>query len=513
MVMKHTQNHMLKEGKWIILFVVNILVQLIVLTTGGMYSSFFILYHLTAIAVGLFYSSQVAIIFLSFTAINIVFYIFSDTQLFSFVVNDPVTVILYCITFLAIIPLIHLLAERYHLKDTLFQYMSNQVKIEESIIADLHELVFVTDNQLRIISLNDQVERVLLRSRSELYHQFLFDVLYIKDENGVLFHKDSLPFASIIQKQETKRFDNLLFMPAASARRKVSMTIKSINELIDTGSQICIIITDQQFATANDKMQKKLEQVKVQHEARIDTIKKQLHEQSAFELAKQMVVIAKTEQDILYTQLIEISGITEQKVPIDIAKLAEETVQSEQEFAQILHVPVTCTLQNFTEQDIAPLITDIFTITPNQFTGPFFTALCDVKYTGLLLQKLTELAIILSSNHSQPGVRVTVDRPTAEDITIHIVAKCNELSSEDQADMFVQLYGRLTEKVNWRMSSGLEGYLAKMIWQYLSLNVDTKVSSEHCEFIIYIKKTSHQPLQKTKNNLSSLSYNRKNIGH
>ena len=61
-----------KEVRWFLLFLMSFIVQLLVASTGGLPSPFFILFHLTALGVGLLINSTTALLFLASSALVLV---------------------------------------------------------------------------------------------------------------------------------------------------------------------------------------------------------------------------------------------------------------------------------------------------------------------------------------------------------------------------------------------------------------------------------------------------------
>ncbi len=54
-----------KEVRWFLLFLMSFIVQLLVASTGGLSSPFFVLFHLTTFGVGLLINSTTALLFLA----------------------------------------------------------------------------------------------------------------------------------------------------------------------------------------------------------------------------------------------------------------------------------------------------------------------------------------------------------------------------------------------------------------------------------------------------------------
>ena len=161
-------------GKWLLLFLTTLSVQLLIIASGRFYSPFFILIYVLAFGITLFFNLNISILFLAFSFWVIFGNAVFDENARSALQHDPTAAILYGISFLAIIPLAQLFAHKYKFKDKIMKMMTNQIEIEETIIEELNELIFVTDKEATILSVNDAVVQTLRRSKSELVNQSFF---------------------------------------------------------------------------------------------------------------------------------------------------------------------------------------------------------------------------------------------------------------------------------------------------------------------------------------------------
>jgi PAS domain-containing protein len=99
-----------------------------------------------------------------------------------------------------------LLARNYNLKDTIVTLLTNQVKVDENILAELNELVFITDRKSNILAVNDAVEETLLKAGEELLHRPLFSVLFLRDKDGTVINQENLKLDTI------RRFPEKIFL-------------------------------------------------------------------------------------------------------------------------------------------------------------------------------------------------------------------------------------------------------------------------------------------------------------
>lgn len=474
--------------KWILLFIINTLVQFIVITSGGLFSPILILIHLTTIGISLFFSFSVATAFLFLSFLNITINILFNPLVASMIQNDPAVLLLITASFIAIVPLSKLLSDTYHVRGTLLRTLSNQIKLEESLLAEVNELIFITDSETRILSINDAVERRLRRSRSELLHKPLFDVLFLKDNKGNIVTKDILGINELLQTKSAKVISELSLLATHETMKKVAIQVKPISNVQGIADQLSFIITDSrhmQNITAGEH--KNIEEAQIKHEAMMQDLKRRLIDQGLFDFASRLIFIDKLEQDILSLRTIEDHGIIQNKVLIDVAGVCRQIINQEQDFAKALNVLLTFNLADFKEKDIRHSLLETFNISSQRPTGPFFTSLCDVKYFELLIQRLLNVAILLASN--QPNLQTTLSiRQNTTSLIITITTSCPQFFAQLKDDVFLQYYGILRDKSNLHLGSGLEGFLAKTIADALNIPLTINVADSYCTFTLGLKK-------------------------
>lgn len=478
--------------KRFVLFLVVLAVQLLVVSTGGLYSPFLILFHLLGLGISLLFSTSTSVMFVLFSFIILISgMVFDKTTLFQ-LYADPATAILYVISFLSIIPLAQLLVHKYKIKDNILTLLSNQIETEESIMAELNELVFVTGKEARILAINVAVEQVLHKTKEELLNQDLFSVLFLKDKDGKLINKNTLDLDLVLKEKKTKHISGISLLATSSlGNNSVSMSIKPITGLKGEVDQFSFIISGNAHVTAD--AHKDLEEASARHNAKTEEMKKRLVIKDQEEFYA-FVLMTKAEQDILTARAIEDHSIEEKKIRVDVAALCKDAIISGKDFALAFHVLLQFDLPNFGKKDIEPMVTSLFQIIPERFTGPFFTAVCEARYLSIAIQKLLEVGVLLASSEKNPQVRLSVDRKNETEFEICVVASAPVVALEEQTDLLSMYYGALASKTNLNRGSGLEGYLAKKITDILNipLKVDIDQSKNRVSFVLFIKKEKNK---------------------
>jgi light-regulated signal transduction histidine kinase (bacteriophytochrome) len=140
--------------------------------------------------------------------------------------------------------------------------------------------------------------------------------------------------------------------------------------------------------------------------------------------------------------------------------------------------------------DIAPLVTPLFTIDPAKFTGPFYTAFCEVNHLSIVIQKLLDIGVLLASSEKDPLVHLRVEREETSGLIVSITTNASTVALQHTADIFVMYYGVLAGKTSLGQGSGLEGYLAKRITDtlHIPLNIFPDVEQNRITFQLRIDK-------------------------
>ncbi|HSW89150.1 MAG TPA: PAS domain-containing protein [Candidatus Saccharimonadales bacterium] len=459
--------------KWIFLFWGAALIQMLVLATGGLHSPFLILIHLFMIGLCFVFTFPVALFFLISSFVVIFIDISLHQSIISVFLEDPSSMVLELVSLISIIPIAYVISQKYHVKDWLSSVLRKKVLADETILESLHELIIVTDANFRILSVNDAVERTLLQSRSELMYTPIFNALLLKDKNGKLVTKETFFPKGDISEEPIAQTDFFTIVKSSLPQRDVTIEIQPIKDTETNINQLSFILTSvQQFAQTGNTTNLMIERARVTYEAMNEDIKKKLSQTQSTEIQAQLLLLGKIESDIYNVLLLKGGLVKNASSRIDIAKLGKNIAALEQDFANAFHTIVDFQLTNFGTKDIAPLTVEKFQVTPEELTGPFFTVACDVKNVELVIKKLLDLSIFLSSTEKNPHITVAIERGEKDTIIVKITGSCPPIKKEEHWDMFVPYYGVLLDKTNLHLGSGLEGFLVKTISDTLDLALE-----------------------------------------
>lgn len=482
-------NHLLykKKFRYLLLFLTTLTTQLLVISTGGFYSPYLVLFYFFALGISLFFTVNTSLFFLISSFAVLIGDVLLDKTGQNLWQNDPGAVILYSLSFLAIIPIAQLLASKYKLKDNFLKLMKKQIALQETIISEVKEMIFIIDNEKNILAVNDRVEHMLGRTRESLIGQPVLTILFLRDSAGKLINNSDLGIEELKKTKKTKKINDLIFIPpGAGSVKRVNVILKPNLNLKDELEQVSIILHENRV---NTEIYKNIEEADARLGAKIGDLKIKFAKTDIDSL-NQLILIERLKNDILLMHTIEDHLLPEKKIVIDIAVLCRAAVNSEQDFAKACGVPLKFALPDFTQEEYSKMVTPLIDVKPEDFTGPFFTARCEVRYVNIAIKKLIELALLMSSPADNSEVMVQVERNKDKKIIIGINCKASEYIIRNHNEVFELYYGSLIHEAKLNQGTGLEGHLAAQILKELNipLAVNADQSSQTVRFSLSLKK-------------------------
>jgi hypothetical protein len=232
-----------------------------------------------------------------------------------------------------------------------------------------------------------------------------------------------------------------------------------------------------------------LDKTRAHYEAMNESFKRAIVKKGLSDLSLQIQLIEKVESDIYNVQLLQDQSDTSNKSRIDLAKLCQQIVQGQKDFAGRFHVDLQFMLRNFGSKDIAPLTVANFPVKPEELTGPFFTISCDVKKLEILIKKLIDISTLLASTQPDAKIVIALEQTPENSITLTVTSSCQELTKEERSDIFIPYYGKLYSKTYLNIGSGFEGYLAKKLGDILQISLTVEQKETSLAFTAVIKKS------------------------
>ncbi len=477
--------------KWLFVFWGNVVIQMLVISTGGLQSPFLILLHFSMIGLSLLFNFSFAFLFLIFTMLVIAIDgLVLHQTIRTLFLDNPGSVILEATSLFAIVPIAYIISYKYHIKDWLFTKLRERVVADEAILENLSELIIITDRDLNILSVNDAVERTLMQSRSELLNKQLFNALLLKDKNGKIVTKETFSSNGNISHRQNIASSTFTLFNAAITQKQVAVQMQPIHDIEAKINQISVIISFIQNPTSSQPTTIIEEKARVKYEALIENLQKSLYERKESELWRKTILLKKIEEDIYTQHMLQEHGSKTETLRIDLAKLCKKVTLLEKDFAKTFGIKINFSLRNFGMKDIAPFLAGNFTASPEELTGPFFTVACDVKKMELIIKKLLDLCVFIASNKKGSEISITIERSGKDIVIIQITTTCARIKQENIADLFVPYYGNIYKNTNLYLGSGLEGYLIKKSSNMINIPIDTEYNEDlsRLTFTVTIKK-------------------------
>jgi PAS domain-containing protein len=477
-----TKEVIFNKGKWFLLFLLTVTIQLILLSTGGITSPAIVLIYIYSIALSFISTFQLSLFFLFSTILLLISDFFIHKNIYLITDRDVFLIVLQVILLLIINPLIYLLAQRYHLRDKLFIKVSQKLMIEESILATVSDLLIITDTYFHILSVNEAAERLLHQSQLSLANKPLFDSLILKGQNGVLINEQTL--FKDAKKPESIAGEYVLFK-SPQPQRKVTMKVKPLTDVDGKINQICFVIND---SLQNIPSPQIYAESKARLEAMIEHLKKNCNTKELQGIKSQLLLMQKVEHDLFTIYNIENNLLKPRTFRADVALLARQIIQAEQDFSTFFHHSLTFSLPNFGQADVAPFSVERFPIKPEDLTGPFFTAMVDTTLLSLLFEKLVDLHILLGTSTAALETKVTLERKDAHALLLIVAGRDVILTEDERQGLFEPYYPLITTNTNLRLGSGLEGYLVNKLADLLKYHLQVLYdhSAHTLSFIVEI---------------------------
>ena len=448
------------------------IVQFLVVTTGGLYSPVLILLPLYTLGISFFMDSRPSMYFLLFSLFALCAHIAVDETASTLFQEDPWSAVLYVISFLIIMPLIHLLIHTYRLKDVISKALIDDIQLknlrEESILAGLTDFVIVTTIDLHILYANESFLRAKGFLMKDVFQRKLLDVLPIKDEAGTQITKESLQIDTVVEKKSVQVFNNVYTNLTAGHPTRTILQIRPIVDLEGAIHQLAFVLTNAQISRKHS-IHTFLEQSRMRHQILVEEFKKMFTLAKDRYVLQQIELYGKIEDDLLTAMEIEDHPIKEIKEVYDVTKLVRQVVEAKRDFSQVLGVQL--------------LLAD------GLFGESSYKAKIDSGWINLLLRKLLDIAILLAYTQEPAAVELSLEQ-TGDGINVYIKACSQTLTQEDTNKLFVQYYDDLGIKTALRLGSGLEGFIVKTIITELNIGLSVTSGEKSIRFTLPLPKAT-----------------------
>lgn len=456
------------------LFLTAVMVQLIVISSGGFFSPFLILLYLFTLGTSFLLNVPASVSFLGFSLIILIAHVWLNQHLLALFKEDPFSVILYLISFIVIIPLAELLNRHYFIKDVLSKILSENLHLgqqrEESILKGLNEIVLVTDKKLKILSVNQAAEEAINLSTSQIIDHSLLDIMPIKHKDGTKATIETLSIPQILEDKTARIIDDFYLSKSGVGFIPITIQVRPIVDLKGEVNQLVFVFKERQLSGIYSSMHGDLDLAHKKHQVIFEEFTKMLSQTRSGSLKFQAELLRKIEEDLLVAQEIEDHPIKESILFTDVAEACKEALEGKEELAKGTNVTLQFILspQEIAETSLLDLkaqnIPERAVFGVSDFTVPI-----DQRWLQLILEKLLDMAIFLSSGQKEGKVEILVLREDTKGVNVQIITSHPVITNKLQTELLTLYFGQLRTIANLRLGSGLEGFIAYTIANQLKI--------------------------------------------
>lgn len=465
----------------LVLLVSSVLVQLIIISSGGFYSPLLILLHLFTIGAIFVLNSSSPISFLIFSLGVLIFHIWYDSNLSQFFRDDPWSTVIYGLSIIIVIPLALFLSHSNSVKNKFTSFLKDYIFMSESrqksIMTALSNLVIVTDKNLSIVSVNTALERLLKLSASQVINKPLFEIIKLKDSAGSPVSPEMLPINQSISDKATHFAEGYgLETKIQTLPKPVTIQIKPVTNTQGQVTQIIFVFTDPTVKIGFNT-HPTIEQAVKRHDYLLSLITDPKSNLSASAIQLLILEIAHIEEDVLTVQEMEDHPLQEVIGFEDMVAFIEKIIEAKKHFFILLNALPQLNFEDDTKSEAAFL--SIKSSDLNQGTSALskYSAPVDGYLVKIILEKLIDIGAFITA--SQPQKQMTVNLTLVDmdkTVLININLPSGDMKATDIPNLFLKDYPGL-KFPTLKDSSGLEGYIVSKISKTIQLELTPSLNN------------------------------------
>lgn len=461
------KNYIKNFPKLTLLLTSSILVQLIIVSSGGFYSPLLILLHLFTIGAIYIINSSSPVFFLLFSFLMLIFQIWYDPNLSQFFSSDPWTTVIYGLSIIIVIPLALFLSRNNSSKNTLTEFLKDYIYTSESrqksILTALNNMVIVTDKNLSILTVNNSLERLLRLPISQMLNKPLFEIIKLKSDTGETIIPQMLPIEETLRDKATHFVDGYsLEVKTQAIPKPVSIQIKPVIDSRGEVIQIIFVFNDPSSKIGFNTHPSIKQAVKKRDYllSLITSAKLTLPPQST-----QLLVLAIThiEEDILTVQEMEDHPMQEVIIFEDLVVLITKILEAKKYFYGLLGVNPILDYEDENRSETAFL--NMSNSDSKQGTSPLskYSAPIDGYLLKIIIEKLIDLGVFVTASFPDKTMNVKLRLADSDKtIILDFIFPSGVMKATDINSLFSTDYPGL-KLPTLKDSSGLEGYIASKI--------------------------------------------------
>lgn len=463
---------------FLIFLPVVLFIYLLIFTTGGITSPFLIISHFAAIALAFLISPSASINFIISSLILVGANLKIDESARLFITQAPFAAILYLIAYIALIPISHLIAKEYRVKEQWAKILEKQIATsksqEETMLKNITEAIIVTDLNLKIVYLNQAVGKLLGITDTG---QSLFDVIGLKDTNGRDLFPYNLPFKRTIETKNPSYLEDLQVAKKGGNFLRVNINVLPIIETEGTVG-LMLIVKDRQELEKSAQLHQKTAFITLTYFLDI------LNRQKSMILRMPKAVVAeplkatndqleRVSKDLFYSMRLESGELGAIYTLVDVGKLTEMVVEEEQKRLEDSGIKIETYSPVKRPEVTAPKGDEIFKVEKHVFEEIF--VLGNSPWLKDSLLRLTNLFAMVC----KAGQKIRIQASHEQNLSkIIIYLPQIGIDRTKAASLLEKFYGVLNQEPRLANGTGLEGYVAKSLIEMMGGNIQITSTSQ-----------------------------------
>jgi PAS domain-containing protein len=457
------------------------LVQMLVISSGGLYSPLLIIIHIYTLGAIFLLNSKTPIYFLIFSLAVLSAQLRFDPILAGTFQSDPWTAVIYGMSFLIIIPLALYLSHHYFMKDAFTKILKNYITMQEqkesSILTALNDLVVVIDPALKIASVNVSVEKYLQIDKQDILGKKLFEVFTFKDLSGNTADASSLSIDVALKDHASHFVEGFMLLTEANIKPKpVLVQIRPLTDSQGVVSQIVIVMSEP-VAKREEHAHESISEAIRRKNALLDAFARVQPGTSYDSVKANIGLITHIEEDIFLSQELEDHAISEKPTLADIVILSHQKLAEVLPLSAFLGVTPAVTFDDPDSKEAAYVKlheskTSDLDLSPSIYSLPI-----EKRFVGIIIRKMLEIGIIVASATPYKSVVLEASQDNDRKIYLKVSMPNPGVAESEIKDLFILYNPLIGQKTHLALGSGMEGFLFTKLCTILNIPYQAQLAA------------------------------------
>lgn len=492
-----------KKIQTFVLFSGTFFLMLLVVSTGGFLSPFFILIHIASLALAFLVTFAASFVFLlaSITVILLHAYIFSQAHVIT--IDLPLLAI-YLVSIGVIVPFSALIASKYRLKGETVDYLFKQFVVSQAeemlIVNSIEEGIITLDREFAITRVNGIAQNLTLYDQSSLARKNFFSVFTFKDKNGQLLKQENFPLEKLFKEQTGFREGSLAINRKDGKYVNIDFRLSSILGVSGSVEGFLFIFRDLTgvftFAEKDLIVQASFyhffDRLGMLRSAIFSLQKEDLADglkEIAVHLEESLSGLIHSSHNLFRLYEIASGGVSALLEGVNMGTIVRQAFDEANDLGSEHKISVRFLPQEQSEQQLREQhaafkelqpISEKHIADPRPYAPTIFIN-GNIKMLNQALHELTELVIDIASSQKDASVLYDIFLE-GQKVFVVLRVTCREFQWALTSELFKPFFGRLQSHQYLRKAEGLEGYLAYTLLEYMQADVSaTKWAGIHEE--------------------------------